>query len=245
MTRQLGLRQIFDLASTQATLLPVHEGMVDLLVRGGASREAIRVLRNPVTPWTSERVAAEANRKILFVGRLDPDKGVDLLAEAARRAGIPLQAVGAGELDATLRNRYPEVELMGWQPRSEIARLCAEARLVCIPTRSRETFSLVAFEALASGLPVLITRFAATADEIIANDLGDACDPNEVDAMAELLRACAADDARTAARSHRAFSLRATLAPDLSAWGDTLEQTYQSGPRDERQPVGQVAFHGA
>ena len=44
------------------------------------------VLPNPVTSWSAERVAAEDNRQALFVGRMEKTKGIDLAAEACRRA---------------------------------------------------------------------------------------------------------------------------------------------------------------
>ena len=73
---------LFDLADLEATVLAVHEGMIPYLVRGGIPRQRIKVLRNPVSPWCTDRIVAERNKQILFVGRLERDKGIDLLAGA-------------------------------------------------------------------------------------------------------------------------------------------------------------------
>src|SRR6266481_8556707 len=83
-------RFLFDLTDTLADILVVHDGMVPHLMRAGVPRQRLRVLRNPVLPWRSSRVQAEGNRDVFYVGRVEADKGVDLLARAARRAGAHL-----------------------------------------------------------------------------------------------------------------------------------------------------------
>ena len=68
-------------ALPKTTIVAVHEGMIPLLEKGGVGRRAIRVLRNPVTPWRTQRVVAEQNSDVIFVGRLERDKGVDTRGE--------------------------------------------------------------------------------------------------------------------------------------------------------------------
>src|ERR1700722_6831454 len=75
ITRSLIRFRLIDLSRNTATILAVHDGMVDHLVRGGISKNSIEVLRNPVTPWSQTRIAAEKNYTFLFVGRLEHDKG--------------------------------------------------------------------------------------------------------------------------------------------------------------------------
>ena len=146
-------RFLFDLTDTLADILVVHDGMVPHLMRAGVPRQRLRVVRNPVLPWRSARVPAEGNRDVLYVGRVEADKGVDLLARAARRAGVRLRIAGAGSLEATIRRENPAAELLGWRSREQVAQLASDARMVVIPTRCRETFGLVGIEALLSGIP--------------------------------------------------------------------------------------------
>jgi glycosyltransferase involved in cell wall biosynthesis len=225
--RSLTLKGLIDLSRGNATLLAVHDGMVDHLVRGGVSADAVTVLRNPVTPWSNRRIAAENNQKFLFVGRLDHDKGADLFAQAAREAGVPIQMVGDGPLRPLLEQSYPEAELMGWQSRQQVAQIAREARMVVMPTGSRETFGLVAFEALTSGIPVIISRFAATGAEIVSNEVGFTCDPYDAKGLADLLRMMASDDSRLQRMSECAWSKRDLLALSPEGWGDRLMTIYQ------------------
>jgi glycosyltransferase involved in cell wall biosynthesis len=243
--RSLTLRGLIDLSRKNATILAVHDGMVDHLVRGGISADSIKVLRNPVMPWSDMRIAVENNRKFLFVGRLDHDKGAELLAQSAKDAGVPLQMVGDGPLRSLLEKSYPEAELLGWQSRQQIARIARDARTVVMPTGSRETFGLVAFEALTSGIPVIISRFAATSDEIVRNDIGFACDPYDAKSLTELLKTMATNDNRLQLMSERAWKARGSIALSHESWGDRLMAIYEHANRPSAQETRIAAAYGA
>ena len=244
VVRSLTLRGLIDLSHKSATILAVHDGMVDYLVRGGISADSIKVLRNPVTPWSDTRITVETNRKFLFVGRLDHDKGAELLAQSARDAGVPIRMIGDGPLRSLLEQSYPEAELMGWQSRKQIAQIARDARVVVMPTGSRETFGLVAFEALTSGVPVIVSRFAATSDEIVRNDIGFACDPYDAKSLADLLQMMAADDNRLQLMSERAWKARESLALSNESWGDRLMSIYEDVNREASQANRIAAIHG-
>jgi glycosyltransferase involved in cell wall biosynthesis len=245
VVRSLMLRGLIDFSRKNATILAVHDGMVDHLVRGGISLDSIKVLRNPVTPWSDARIKVETNRKFLFVGRLEHDKGAELLAQSARDAGVRIQMIGDGPLRTLLEQSYPEAELMGWRSREQVAQIARDARVVVMPTGSRETFGLVAFEALTSGIPVIISRFAATSDEIVSKDIGFACDPYDAKTLAGLLKMMAIDDNRLQAMSERAWQTRDSLALSHESWGDRLLAIYQDASRAAAQANRIAAVHGA
>jgi glycosyltransferase involved in cell wall biosynthesis len=215
-------RFLFDMNKTEATVLAVHEGMVPYLKRGGIPETAIRVLRNPIMPWSAERVPAERNREVFFVGRVELDKGVDLLADAARRAGARLRVIGDGALTEAIKRDYPEVELLGWKSREEIARLIPTARMFVLPTRWRETFGLVALEALTSGIPVIASRFSLISEEIVHLGLGVACDPHDGEALGSAIAKLLHDDDEVARISQKAFATARLLAPTPDEWCDEL-----------------------
>ena len=219
---------LFDLASTLADILVVHDGMVPHLMRAGVPRQRLRVLRNPVLPWRAERVPAERNRDVFYVGRLEADKGVDLLARAARHAGVRLRVAGIGSLEADIRVENSSAELLGWRSRDQLAQLAGEARIVVIPTRCRETFGLVGIEALLSGIPVVVSRFSLISDEIVRHGFGLSCDPYDEVALADTIAALDRDDDRVREISCRAFSGARMLAPTPEHWCDDLLRIYES-----------------
>lgn len=87
----------------------------------------------------------------LFVGRLSHEKNI----EAFLRLDVPGTKVvcGVGLLEASLRERFPNVRWLGVLPRSELAKVYGAADVFVMPSRS-ETFGLVMLEAMACGTPV-------------------------------------------------------------------------------------------
>ena len=87
----------------------------------------------------------------LFVGRVSYEKNI----EAFLKLDIPGTKVvcGVGPLEATLKERYPQVRWMGVLPRDELAKVYAAADVFAFPSRS-ETFGLVMLESMATGTPV-------------------------------------------------------------------------------------------
>lgn len=228
-------RRLLHLGPSGALVLAVHESLAAHLALGGISSENIRVLRNPVLPWRPERVAAERNRDVFFVGRVDADKGVDRLARAARRAGVPLRIIGDGSLAAEIARDHPEVERLGWQNRDRVAALTATARMLVVPTTCRETFGLAPLEALTSGIPVIVSRFGLIADEVARHRFGLACDPYDEDALAAQIRLLADDDGQVHEISERAFAGARALAPTPAEWCEQLLALYEERLRAAAQ----------
>jgi glycosyltransferase involved in cell wall biosynthesis len=217
---------MFDLKRSQARVIAVHEAMVPLLSRGPIAQNQISVLRNPVTPWRTTRVRAETNSDVFFVGRLDHDKGPDLLARAAQRAGVRLRLIGDGPLATQIARDHPDAELLGWRSRDEIAELVTGARLVCMPSRSRETFGLVALEALTSGIPVIVPPSSSLAGEIAGHKFGLVCDPHNEVVFAAAIDGLARDDDLARELSCNAFASARRLAPTRAQWCDDLLALY-------------------
>jgi len=114
----------------------------------------------------------------LFLGRMDPDKGVDLAIDAARAAGVPL-LIAAKMRDEREIAFYREevvpllgdgVEYIGEIGGARKLELLAAARCLLNPIRWPEPFGLVMIEALACGTPVIAMGQGA-APEIIDHGL--------------------------------------------------------------------------
>jgi glycosyltransferase involved in cell wall biosynthesis len=222
-----GLRhRLFDLTTSEAQVIAVHETMAPLLARGPIAPGCIRVLRNPVTPWRANRVAAENNRDIFFVGRLDGDKGAHLLARAAQHVGARLRLIGDGPLAADIARICPNAEFLVWRSRDEISELVSSARVVVSPTVNREPFGLVALEALMSGIPVIVARSSPFADEIVDRQLGLACNPHNERSLAEAIATLLRDDLLVRRMSCRAVAEARQMAPTPAQWCDRLLALY-------------------
>jgi glycosyltransferase involved in cell wall biosynthesis len=215
-----------DLSQGSGPILAVHDGMLPHLAHGGIAPARLRALRNPASPWTAQRVRAEANAVFYFVGRLSVDKGADLCARAAREAGVPLRFIGQGPLAASLEAEFPEFIQLGWQDRAGIAQHVQDARAILYPTRMQEPYGLVAVEALTSGIPVVLSEHAMLAPDVVAGGYGLACETADASALAGTLRRLAADDAAVGAMSRRAHARASCLTMTEDAWVGALASTY-------------------
>ncbi|GHE01969.1 hypothetical protein U879_16885 [Defluviimonas sp. 20V17] len=228
VARQLMLRRAFDQRRPWGAIVLIHPRMAGLMEDVGYPPQRLCVLRNPASPYTESRVRAEENRALAFIGRIEREKGLAELAEAARRARLPLMVIGEGRERAPLATAYPEIRFEGWQDRAGIARLIKGARAVIVPGRIPEPFGLVIAEASFSGLPLLVSDSAFLAAEIDQAGLGRSFDmraPNGLDAALTRFRDLSDAEVRTI--SERAFARPVPLAQTTEAWVKGLLALYR------------------
>lgn len=206
--------------------LLIHRGMAPPLMLAGVPAERLALLPNPISPYSATRIISERNRDVLFVGRMESTKGIDLAARACRRAGLRLVAIGDGALLDQLRTDYPEMLFTGRLAPSEIAPHAAAARLLVMPSRHMEPFGLTAVEALWSGLPVLVSEQSLIAEDIERTGAGLAIDPEDEAEFAAALHRLADDDDLVARMSNAAFSATSNLASKPDEWIEKLLSIY-------------------
>lgn len=152
-------------------VLPVSHHLMQEMMNSGVSAKHWKVFGNPVdTAFFNLRTTKLAESKnILFVGRLDKFKGALRTLKAFHYVAneIPnfkLTIAGAGE-DAVSIEKYiaennlsDRVDFINQSlTRAEMRTLFHEASYLVFPSQF-ESFGLVAAEAMATGLPVLITN---------------------------------------------------------------------------------------
>jgi glycosyltransferase involved in cell wall biosynthesis len=135
--------------------------------------ERIRVVPNAVDASRFDDLTDEVRdpRLILFVGRLFPNKGLDVLARAAKELppDVRVLVVGDGPLRATV-DRVPQLELAGPVTDDELRRLYARASVLAVPSRS-DGMPTVILEAFACGTPAVATDVGAIS-ELVSEDTG-------------------------------------------------------------------------
>jgi glycosyltransferase involved in cell wall biosynthesis len=140
---------------------------------------------NPVTIVQMPPASIEAGTKIAYVGRMTREKGADLVALAAKKANVPVLFIGEGPLEAEIRELNPDAEIIGWVSPAEAASLLrAKARAVAAPSLWFETGPLTVYEALAAGLPPIVSNRAGAAEKVRHGVTGFVVEP-QCDALAE------------------------------------------------------------
>ena len=119
-----------------------------------------------------------AEKVVLFAGKLAPFKRPLDVVEAC--AGGPLRGThvvvaGSGELEAAMRQRAEalgvSLYLMGFQNQTEMPAAYAAADVLALPSTGRETWGLVANEALACGTPVVLSDAVGCAPDLCRDRL--------------------------------------------------------------------------
>jgi glycosyltransferase involved in cell wall biosynthesis len=229
-----------ELAEARELDIPMHPRIVPL---GFAAPDT----------WSVDRGDATGPRRVLFLGRIAPIKNLDLLMHAfsqldssyrdvrlAIAGDGPLQEVDrlkslAGELG--IANR---IDWLGFVQGADKERALRQATVLAMPSES-ENFGVAAVEALARGVPVVVTRGVGIADRVEARRAGLVCDAT-VDDLARALKVLLGDadlrrecGARGRDLFESEFSLEALGRNLRSAYRDAID-----GPR-ARGPIEGVA----
>ncbi len=126
----------------------------------------IHQISNPIEVDQLGHKTNPASGDMIFVGRLSPEKGPFLFAEAARRVGIVPVFVGDGPLAGELQARFPEARLLGWKSPREVRKIMRAARALVFPSLWYEGQPLTVLEAKALGTPVIVADGCAGREEI-------------------------------------------------------------------------------
>lgn len=151
-----GLREIIYLAPEQQSIMAPF---ISPLARW-------HYLPNPVGPLPAERIPAERNDTILFIGRLSPEKGAEVAARAARLAGVRIAFAGDGECSEAVAQANPDALMLGWLGEDALRHWMLQARCLVFPSLWYECYPLVVADALRIGLPVVVSTSTVAASSI-------------------------------------------------------------------------------
>lgn len=184
----------------------------------GFPQEMIFVAPNAVTPRPTSPPPArpadfESAPVILFVGRLQARKRVDILLRACAALPIQLQprllVVGDGparqEFQDLAQEIYPHAEFPGALHGSDLEPYFNRADLFVLPG----TGGLAVQQAMAHGLPVIVAQGDGTQDDLVRAENGWTIPPDDLDALTASLRIALSNPAvlrRMGADSYRIVS---------------------------------------
>lgn len=124
-----------------------------------------RILNTKGYPEARKLHLPDQRLRLLYVGKLDRTKGIDVLFEAIARlaASQPLTftIAGKGPLSDVLREQYGKAawtRFLGFVSQDELANEMADADLLCVPSLWKENSPGVVIQALSTGLPVMATN---------------------------------------------------------------------------------------
>ena len=165
----------------------------------------------------------------LYVGRLDEEKGVDILLRAwgatGEAHGGTLLVVGSGSQERRLRTLASSLELRrvrftGFVPQARLPDWYGRADVFVFPSLS-DPWGMVINEAMASALPVITTSVPGAVPELIGEgENGLIVPPGDVDALAASIEHLAGDSALTQSMGRASKKRIATFTPER--WAEAV-----------------------
>lgn len=183
----------------------------------------------------ADYLAPSETLRVLFIGRLDPNKGPDVAADAVaalQAEGLSMSLTVAGGLwfyghgnemaDPFFQRLKPKMDAvqanyLGYVTRDKVPALVREHDIVCVLSRSQEPFGLVILEAMASGCAV------------IASDRGglpEACggaamlvNPDDMEGVIGCLRSLATDPKLLQSQKQKSVK-----RAERASWGESVSR---------------------
>jgi glycosyltransferase involved in cell wall biosynthesis len=217
--------------------------------RGGLPIGKIRVIPNGVdasvfadaAPANLEHVGIPpGSRTLLFVGRLDPQKGPFVLMAAARELlprhnDLQVLLVGDGPLAENLQkwiakeNLSDRIHLTG--RRNDVPSLMRAAEIFVLPSLW-EGLPNVVLEAMAAGIPVVASRVEGISDLLVDDRTGLIVPPNSAPDLVEAIGRLLADPQHAHQMGHSAqqfvrteFAWDGVVAKYAALYGELLGET--------------------
>jgi glycosyltransferase involved in cell wall biosynthesis len=173
--------------------------IVDKFAEHGYAPEKLRCVPNffesaddaPVDAADVEAIRTELGPHILFFGRLSSEKGVDVLIDAAARAGAKLAIVGDGpkraELEARAKAQNVFCIFTGHLSGAKLWAHVEAASAMALPSVWYEIAPKSILEAQARGTPVITTRIGGLPELVEHGVTGLLAEPGDAASLAEAI----------------------------------------------------------
>jgi glycosyltransferase involved in cell wall biosynthesis len=199
----------------------------------GIEHDRIVDAPNAVDPrvfGSASRARVDGRCRLIAVGRLAKEKGIDILLEAADGLPVEIVLAGTGPEEARLRALAgPNVTFLGHVGRDELPALYADADVAVMPSRS-EPWGMALNEAALAGLPLVSTTAAGAAWELIEDGAnGFRVPPDDPKTLRDALRRLIDNDDLRHTAGVRSREIAARFTPE--AWADAVANAIGSVAR--------------
>lgn len=216
-------------------IITVSQYERDLALARGLDAKRLHVLRNGIADALPAMATPDGfptdRLNLVFVGRLDHQKGFDILLDAMRRVSTTVHAhvIGSSVREVAVDPQSParNVTLHGWQPRATAMAFIAACDAVVMPSRW-EGLPLVALEAMRAGKPILASDRSSMPEVVEDGVNGRLFAIDDGAMLAEVIDRLTRDDlqrwgAAGRQRFEREFTVERQSAEILALYDDVLK----------------------
>lgn len=163
-----------------------------IMIKAGWPADKIEVLINPAPTYTP---STEDNNRLLYLGRLSLEKGLETLLEALKFNNESLDIVGTGPDEAKLKELCTKLELNdrvsfhGFLNGEALEKIKRSAKAIVLPSLWAENMSLVLLESLSCGKLVIASNTGGSPELIIDKQTGFLFEAGNVYQLNEKIKA--------------------------------------------------------
>lgn len=173
-----------------ALAIGINESKLSVVLNG---------LGNAPTPNYSEQIAWPiGEKKLLFIGRFDNQKGVDIFCDALRLLDYRASGLLVGDYvlgDSKKLTLPSNSKQLGWLTSEKLQTIYASADALIVPSRW-EGFGLVAAEAMRAELPVIASNVGGLPEVVEDKVTGLLIPPNDVQSLVDAVNSLDPDSMR-------------------------------------------------
>jgi glycosyltransferase involved in cell wall biosynthesis len=164
VARQIIQQQAGLIPSGVKNYIAISDFSLQILKNYIPSESNIYRINNPIDVDVNDYIDVGLNSGFIFVGRLSPEKGAELFAEASQQLGITPEYVGDGNLRALIEEICPSAMISGWVSSESVSSYLKNARALVFPSLLFEGSPLSILEAAAMGIPAIVSDACAGKD---------------------------------------------------------------------------------
>jgi len=164
------------------------------MIKAGCPPDRVSTLHLPAPDPLEPTPPPRGRSRFLYMGRLEQQKGVDILIQAMRRhAASHFDIAGDGPLEDNLERKVAEhglgerVHFHGWVPFGTITKLMRQARAVLLPSTCHETGGLTILEAYSHARAVIASRVGVTPELVRDQQTGLLVQPSDPGALSDAM----------------------------------------------------------
>ena len=172
VTREAVQMHLGNLPSGLTDIIAISDLVLSVMKPYLPAKARIHTLSNFVDIAHQPAVEVERNADFVFLGRLVPEKGPVLFAEAARQTALPAVFLGDGPAREAVQQSNAGARISGWLSPAVAAEQLRHARALVFPSLWYEAQPLVILEAMAQGIPCLVADTSAAREMIIDGHTG-------------------------------------------------------------------------
>jgi len=206
--------------------------MRGIMRRIGAPRSKLIVLRNMVSPPARRLRQPENPRRVLFAGRMSPEKAPEMMLDLAERAGdIEVILAGDGPMLDELRRSAADrgldnVTFTGHVSCDEVGSLICNSAAVIVTSRWLENSTMTMLEAMLAGRCVIVPDRGPLREWIADGRTGRLFAPDDIDSLVTVTQQVLSN-ASARRRMGRAGKKLASARHDPELIADRLEILYR------------------